>query len=157
MAFADDLLEQAYHLARRERKNPTQASLRRAVSTAYYALFHLLIDEAVGNWAVERQRSVLARTFDHGRMKKVCEDYVNNYYSSGQPSALLKLKNVAHAFLLLQEQRHKADYDNSFEWSRTNAVAAIDLASSAFSDWRSIRKQVSAQDYLLALFLPKIR
>jgi len=54
MAFADDLLEQAYHLARRERKNPTQASLRRAVSTAYYALFHLLIDEAVGNWAVER-------------------------------------------------------------------------------------------------------
>jgi hypothetical protein len=83
MAFADDLLEQAYHLARRERKNPTQASLRRAVSTAYYALFHLLIDEAVGNWAVERQRSVLARTFDHGRMKKVCEDYVNNYYGSG--------------------------------------------------------------------------
>jgi hypothetical protein len=70
MAFADDLLEQAYHLARRERKNPIQASLRRAVSTAYYALFHLLIDEAVGNWAVERQRSVLARTFDHGRMKR---------------------------------------------------------------------------------------
>jgi uncharacterized protein (UPF0332 family) len=157
MAFADDLLEQAYHLARRERKNPTQASLRRAVSTAYYALFHLLIDEAVGNWAVERQRSVLARTFDHGRMKKVCEDHVNNYYGSGQPSALLKLKNVAHAFLLLQEQRHKADYDNSFAWSRTNALAAIDLASSAFSDWRSIRKQVSAQDYLLALFLPRIR
>ena len=90
-------------------------------------------------------------------MKKVCEDHVNNYYASGQPSALLKLKNVAHAFVLLQEQRHKADYDNSFEWSRTNAVAAIDLASSAFSDWRSIRKQVSAQDYLLALFLPRIR
>jgi hypothetical protein len=47
MAFADDLPEQAYHLGRRERKNPIQASLRRAVSTAYYALFHLLIDEAV--------------------------------------------------------------------------------------------------------------
>jgi hypothetical protein len=64
---------------------------------------------------------------------------------------------TTEAFLLLQEQRHKADYDNSFEWSRTNAVAAIDLTSSAFSDWRSIRKQVSAQDYLLALFLPRIR
>ena len=49
MAFADDLLEQAYHLANKENDNPTQASLRRSVSTAYYALFHLLIDEAVSN------------------------------------------------------------------------------------------------------------
>ena len=54
MAFADDLLEQAYHLANRESGDPKQASLRRAVSTAYYALFHLLIDEAVGNWGVAR-------------------------------------------------------------------------------------------------------
>jgi uncharacterized protein (UPF0332 family) len=45
VAFADDLLEQALHLANRERKGPRQASLRRAVSTAYYALFHLLISE----------------------------------------------------------------------------------------------------------------
>ena len=52
MAFADDLLEQAYHLANREQEDPGQASLRRAVSTACYALFHLLIDEAVGNWSV---------------------------------------------------------------------------------------------------------
>jgi uncharacterized protein (UPF0332 family) len=56
MAFADDLLKQAYHLANRESGEPKQASLRRAVSTAYYALFHLLIDEAVGNWVVARRR-----------------------------------------------------------------------------------------------------
>src|ERR1035438_8189681 len=31
MAFAEDLLEQAYHLARRERTKPRQASLRRAI------------------------------------------------------------------------------------------------------------------------------
>lgn len=72
MAFADDLLEQAYHLANLESDEPKQASLRRAVSTAYYALFHLLIDEAVGNWGVTRQRSILARTFDHGKMKGIC-------------------------------------------------------------------------------------
>jgi hypothetical protein len=79
MSFADDLLKQAYHLARKERKNPKQASLRRAVSTAYYALFHLLIDEAVGNWSVARQRSLLARTFDHGPMRRVCDDQVKNF------------------------------------------------------------------------------
>jgi uncharacterized protein (UPF0332 family) len=43
MAFADDLLADAHHLASRGGKRPNQSSLRRAVSTAYYALFHLLI------------------------------------------------------------------------------------------------------------------
>jgi hypothetical protein len=38
MPYAHDLLEQAKHLANREKKRPRQASLRRAVSTAYYAL-----------------------------------------------------------------------------------------------------------------------
>ena len=49
MAFPGDLLEQAKHLSKRERRKPKQASLRRAVSTAYYALFHLLIEEATRN------------------------------------------------------------------------------------------------------------
>ena len=43
----DDLLAQARHLATRERRRPKQASLRRAVSAAYYALFHYLIDDVV--------------------------------------------------------------------------------------------------------------
>jgi hypothetical protein len=157
MAFADDLLAQAYHLAAMERKNPKQASLRRAVSTAYYALFHLLINDAVGNWRIVRQRSILARTFEHGKMRAVCETCVKNFYSSGQPATEVQLKNVARAFILLQQERHIADYDNSFVWLRTNAVAAVDMASAAFSDWASIRTQEIAQDYLLALFLPKTR
>ncbi len=92
MAFADDLLEQAEFLANRDPLSPKQASLRRAVSTAYYALFHLLIDEAVGNWRVARQRGVLARTFDHGKMKSVCEALVTNFYKGGSPSAGVQLK-----------------------------------------------------------------
>jgi hypothetical protein len=50
MSYADQLLEQARHLAHRERKRPRQASLMRAVSTAYYAFFRLLISEATLNW-----------------------------------------------------------------------------------------------------------
>ncbi len=41
-----ELLKQAHFLARKEPKKPTQASLRRSVSASYYALFHLLVDEA---------------------------------------------------------------------------------------------------------------
>jgi hypothetical protein len=75
MSFADDLLEQAYDLANKQPANPKQASLRRAVSAAYYALFHLLIDEAVSNWAVERQRGLLARTFAHDRMRLLATEF----------------------------------------------------------------------------------
>ncbi len=111
-----------------ESGEPKQASLRRAVSTAYYALFYLLIDEAVGNWGIARQRSILARTFDHCKMKKVCEDHVKNFFSSGQSAQGLRLKNVAHTFVQLQEKRHTADYDIAFNWERTNTISQIDLA-----------------------------
>ncbi len=154
MAFADDLLEQAYHLVNMDLE-PTQASLRRAVSTAYYALFHLLIDETVNMWAVERQRSALGRTLEHRLMKSVCEDHVKNFYSAGKQESGKKLKSVAQTFTILQQQRHTADYDVSFTWNRTNARGQIDLVGSAFEDWRAISSNEDAQDFLLALLFPK--
>jgi hypothetical protein len=155
VSFADDLLEQAYHLANRESGEPKQASLRRAVSTAYYALFHLLIDEAVGHWGLVRQRSILARTFDHSRMKHVCADHIRVFLSSGSPAEGLRLKEVARTFIVSQQQRHAVDYDNSISWSRPEAIADVERVNSAFVDWRAIRKHAAAQDYLLTLFPPK--
>ena len=72
MALAEDLLEQAFLLLNKESKNPKQASLRRAVSTAYYALFHLLIQEASANWIRKDTRDHLARAFEHRTMKQAC-------------------------------------------------------------------------------------
>jgi hypothetical protein len=48
MAYHDDLLTQALQLVRVA--PPTQLTLRRAVSAAYYAVFHFLIAEATSNW-----------------------------------------------------------------------------------------------------------
>ncbi len=154
MAFPDDLLEQAYDLAQKEATEPKQASLRRAVSTAYYALFHLLIDEAVSKWAVERQRSILARTFEHGKMKGICDDVLKTAKSGG--NVPIELHIVAQNFIQLQQHRHTADYDNSRRWSRTDVYNVLALASEAFSAWRAINTQDAAQDYLLQLFLPKL-
>jgi hypothetical protein len=50
MGLAQDLLQQADHLVAYEGVNPSQASLRRSVSTAYYALFGLLIEHAAPRW-----------------------------------------------------------------------------------------------------------
>ena len=153
MAFPDDLLEQAYDLANKETTNPKQASLRRAVSTAYYALFHLLIDEAVSKWAVERQRSVLARTFEHAKMKAVCNERIQTAQSGS--IVLPELLVVARNFIQLQQHRHIADYDNSKKWSRVEVIDVLTLASDAFLAWQAVRMEDAAQDYLLQLFLPR--
>jgi len=47
----------------------SEANLRRAVSSAYCALFHLLIRDAVSNWKHAEHHARLARAFDHKRMK----------------------------------------------------------------------------------------
>lgn len=122
MALPDDLLEQALHLAKRDRKRPKQASLRRAVSTAYYALFHLLVSDGVSYWKIERQRPAFARSFEHRKMKGVCKaKYVNP-----------DLQAIADAFVELQQARHFADYDYAKVFTRVEALTHINTARTAF-------------------------
>jgi len=153
MNLAEDLLEQANHLARREKGKPKQASLRRAVSTAYYAVFHLLVAEAVGNWKRSDQRAKLARAFEHGRMKQASIKTRSAKFDGESALAVAGLKTVANAFIRLREFRHEADYDDSLRLARTDAVSWIALASDAFASWSAIRNERIAQDYLLALLI----
>jgi uncharacterized protein (UPF0332 family) len=159
MAFADDLLEQANHLANRERRKPRQASLRRAVSTAYYALFHLLISEATLNWRRPEQRSLLARMFEHGKMKAaserqraVCNRFLNSSPPAGpELDCARHLLQVAATFFDAQQQRHAADYDNSVQWTRTQVKSRIAAVEEAFESWRAVRDEPDAQAYLISL------
>ena len=105
MALAEDLLKQAMLLARKERKNPSQASLRRAVSTAYYALFHLLIQETSANWSRIDTRDFLARAFDHKNMRDASTRAENDIYDPAvSPEAVSKVRAVARTFRQLQHQ-----------------------------------------------------
>jgi uncharacterized protein (UPF0332 family) len=151
MAFAEDLLEQAYHLARRERTKPRQASLRRAISTAYYALFHLLIREAASHWRIDVQRARLARSFEHGKMRKASEGLTHAKFHGQDGQTAADLKALARAFLDLQEARHIADYDGSRKWTRTEALDHVKQVETAFRIWGEIRNETIAQDYLLSL------
>ena len=109
MSLANDLIEQARHLAKRESKRPRQASLRRAVSTAYYALFHLLTTSAAANWRISRQRPVLARAFDHSAMREVCRKTNGLRFPDPQSPKVQNLKRVANIFTDLQHRRHATD------------------------------------------------
>jgi uncharacterized protein (UPF0332 family) len=162
MPFAQDLLEQSAHLANREPRRPRQASLRRAVSTAYYALFHLLIQEATRNWKRAQQRQLLARAFEHGRMKVACDKKrtdLNTFMRRvPQPPANQRtipqhLHVVVNTFIEAQQQRHTADYDNSKQWTRTEVLTQIANVTTAFESWHKIRDESLAQDYLVYLLV----
>ncbi len=166
MPFPEHLLEQAEHLAKREKQRPRQARLRRAVSTAYYALFHLLIHEATLNWKQVDQRATLARFFEHGKMKaaserqmKACKDFFKATPGPAQGQewdCFYHLQKIAGTFVQSQQQRHTADYDNATQWTRTEVETQVSLVREAFGSWKAIRKQPLAQAYLLSLLgLPR--
>jgi hypothetical protein len=56
----------------------------------------------------------------------------------------------------LQDKRHTADYDNTTFWTRIEALAQVKDAEKAFAEWRLIRNERIAQEYLVS-FLVKNR
>jgi hypothetical protein len=154
-----DLLEQAQHLATRERGKPRQASLRRAVSAAYYALFHLLTEEGTARLipnSPERLRARALRAFAHGEMKNACEQIAkssNVLLDLFVAPLEAELKTVAEVFVELQQQRHLADYDLSQSFNRIKVVGIVAKANSAIAAWSRIRNSPNANVFLAALLL----
>jgi uncharacterized protein (UPF0332 family) len=165
MPFPNDLLEQARHLANREPKRPKQASLRRAVSTAYYALFHLLSIETAKNWKRPAERPTVARMLDHTPIGKVCtakRDELNEYFkthpaASNRFDVLKHLHLITNTFVLMLQHRHTAAYDSSTKWTRTDALEKIESVEAAFESWREIRDEHEAQNFLVTLLLRERR
>jgi uncharacterized protein (UPF0332 family) len=161
MGLAEDLLQQADHLVTYEGLNPSQANLRRAVSTAYYALFHLLVEAAALRWSGSPEaRTGVERGFQHGAMKSISIQFRKqtwrDWHGNQQPvpSAIQK---IASAFVDLQEERHMADYDNHEQWTVTEVQETLNTARSAFQHWHSIRTDPMAGNYVLAMLLNKQR
>ena len=109
---------------------PRQAMLRRAISTAYYAMFHALCqsnaDTLVGDAAMASNAELWVRTYralDH----RPARDRLNSYTSAGAPA----LSNFASRFGTLQSQRHDADYNPRRTFSRSQVISMIDRAETA--------------------------
>ena len=154
MAYHDDLIQHAIFLSEIDLPNePKQVDLRRAVSAAYYGLFHLFTTEAAENWKHQSQRDRFARMFDHGRMK-TCSLKLSSRPLPVDPAEILiaaDLKLIADSFVELQQARQTADYDKSKVWSRTQVWEMIAQAEGAMAAWSNIREKRIAQDYLLDL------
>lgn len=158
MSVYGDLIEQAEHPATRDLRKPRQANLRRAVSTAYYALFHMLIDDAVRKLIPNTPRLLrihARRAFTHSDMRNACEQLAKSSGSSAQllaqpvePELL-----VADAFVDLQYHRHTADYDFTRTYDRVKVLEIIAPAEAAVAAWSKVRNRPNANVFLIASLL----
>ena len=120
-----DLMETARGLAELSPRRPSQANLRRAVSTAYYALFHCLA-ACAANTLIGRTRSPAwhqtYRALEHGRARTAC----------GNKPALAAfppdVRDFADVFAALQKSRHQADYALEVKYDKENVLATIEIA-----------------------------
>lgn len=141
MSLPADLIAQARHLCQKEPRRPKQASLRRAISTAYYALFHGLVSAAATCFLSHRHRALrpsLMRVFKRRDMIEACQRLLR---LRAQPAAMAPvlggavlppdLERVAEAFVALQQARHEADYDLARRYTRPETQDLLDIADAA--------------------------
>ncbi len=125
-----ELLETARRLAEVGPRRPRQADLKRAVSTAHYALFHGFAKNAAdmlaGTGADRSLESWLQayRAIEHGFARTACQ----NTAKLGFPEPIVR---CAILFIELQERRHAADYDPLVRFTRAEALEIIDQADLA--------------------------
>jgi hypothetical protein len=150
--------------------NPTEADLRRGISTAYYAVFHMLINEVMSNFVTASAfRSKIARALQHGPMKGVCVRYNPEKQSKttgkyeiaeadGFPAQVLtpELRKVADAFVQLHAAREEADYDGGKTIQPTAAATAVQWAEDAFQAWIVAQTDSSSTTFLQELFWKSI-
>ncbi|MEX0808592.1 MAG: hypothetical protein WD044_07675 [Dongiaceae bacterium] len=160
----DHLLDQALRLTTAVAGvgAPRQADLRRAISTAYYALFHAILTEAADDFVGRTQRHIprytlLYRSIDHKTLRSICEDVskptMPAKYASFQPAGgfSLEIKAFATALFDLQEKRHTADYDPLFRVRMSDTVLAISTGRIALTRLR--RATVSQRRAFVSLIV----
>ena len=98
-----ELMETARALTER----PTQAGLRRAVSTTYYAMFHTLAVTAADLLMGEARGPAWHRVYralEHGQARKACQQgRAMGEFPAG-------IRKFAKTFTELQTERQQADY-----------------------------------------------
>ena len=109
---------------------PRQAMLRKAVSAAYYAMFHALCfsnaNVLIGRSERAARLPAWTRTYralDHNAAR----DRMLQHRSGASPG----VQNFGAVFSVLQENRHRADYDPNARFSRDDAVSLIDRSEDA--------------------------
>src|ERR1700731_2100373 len=115
---------------------PRQVDVRRAMSSAYYAVFHALLaaaaDEFVGKTKhTSVEYTLLYRSINHGWLRQLCDGLKGaqpaGKFSRFAPPAGFgpNIQALSLAVIDLQEKRHSADYDPLISVKTADALLAI--------------------------------
>ena len=123
---------------------PLQTDLRRAVSTAYYGLFHTLArecaDAVVGKanrLKIRKAWAQVYRSLDHGRVRNVCAGQ-NTRIKQAYRRFPASIRVFGDTFVAMQAKRHQCDYDPLMPLLLISGVVGdIDTAEKAISDFMS--------------------
>lgn len=116
--------------------SPTHTELRRAVSCAYYAMFHTLAasnaNSLIGASPADQQRWAWQQAYraaDH----RPTRNKLSRVSLGGRFPRSVRL--FGEVFILAQQARHSADYDPHSEFLATDVVGLIDKAEIAIDDF----------------------
>ena len=145
MSLAADLLEQAKGLLDSKRAEnrgrPKQAKLRRSISTAYYSLFSLLVEEAatvmVGSGSKKKAlRGYVSRAISHEAIRGVCKGFANRNPDGKVKSAL-------------------ADHEIPGDL-KEEAINAVEKATEAHRKWKAIKDNEATKVFPTTLIICKL-
>lgn len=150
-----DLLSTAKKLVDSGKKKPKQADLRRAVSTTYYALFHTLArccaDLLVGSSKSKRSNEAwhqVYRALEHGLAKSACN---KKGIMEKFPAAI---QDFAIRFIEMQEKRHKADYDPTEKFFKSEVEVDIKFTESVIKKFNAVHIKDRRAFAVFALLKP---
>jgi hypothetical protein len=146
----EHLIDQAHDLAAPPAIGARrQANLRRAVSTAYYALFHAILTDVADQLVGKGQRNtpqyaLVYRSVQHRRLTDLCENIVKekvpDKYKPYVPQGGFGPDLLAVAKILkdLQDKRHSADYDPRYRITPSDATLTLQAGRTALDHWRNV-------------------
>ena len=167
MPLAEELLEHARFLANLDARTTSQANIRRAISAAYYAVFHLFtakVAEQVSPGSPAGLRERTQRALEHTQMGKVAKAFSQEGATRVKdlpddivlPQAVSReLALIGSRFKRLQDERYAADYDVSKRFDPTDALAQVQEAEEVFRDWEIEKNSGNAPVFLAALIFGK--
>lgn len=163
----DHLFEQADKLiASPPAGPPRQVDLRRAISSAYYGVFHYMLtaaaDEFVGVTKKNTNRYTLVyRSIDHRDLRELCmetkKQTLTAKYQKFAPANGFgeNIQAFASTFVELQEKRNSADYDPSSRMKTSDASLAIATARDAVGRFQKASAPRRKAFLDLLLFSPR--
>jgi len=161
----EQLFQQAEKLIEPPPAGPAlQVSLRRAISSAYYGVFHFILtavsDAFVGSSFRTKPRYALVyRSVDHGTLRSLCAEVAkptpSARYRPYVPSSGFgpDLKLFAEVVADLQSKRHQADYDPLQRFQMRDARLAIETGRVAIARFKAAPED-SRKLFLTLLLCP---